>query len=163
MVLKLSILVIVVLSTCGMRTFTTAEYHLVRCPRLTYAENSYVGYNMKNGKIRGIGSTAYMKCHLYHNLYGNNVTTCSFDGIWRPKLGVCKLKPKYDENFCKPYGSDRQPLLKYSTSLKTRRGTLIIIKCQPGQRLYGSAISKCTGGVWKPILGICADNKTRTG
>ncbi|VDN83998.1 unnamed protein product [Brugia pahangi] len=168
MVLKLSILVIVVLSTC--------EYHPVRCPRLTYAENSYVGYNMKNGKIRGIGSTAYMKCHLYHNLYGNNVTTCSFDGIWRPKLGVCKLKPKYDENFCKPYGSDRQPLLKYSTvkpfpsiivapltSLKTRRGTLIIIKCQPGQRLYGSAISKCTGGVWKPILGICADNKTRTG
>uniref|UniRef100_A8PV33 Uncharacterized protein n=1 Tax=Brugia malayi TaxID=6279 RepID=A8PV33_BRUMA len=70
---------------------------------------------VQNLHIRGVGSTAYLKCHLYHNLYGNNVTTCSFDGIWRPKLGVCKLKPQYDGNFCKPYGSDRQPLLKYST------------------------------------------------
>ncbi|EJW73342.1 hypothetical protein WUBG_15752 [Wuchereria bancrofti] len=35
----------------------------------------------------GVGSIAYLACHAYHDLHGNNVTKCGIDGIWRPKLG----------------------------------------------------------------------------
>uniref|UniRef100_A0AAF5PJH5 Sushi domain-containing protein n=2 Tax=Wuchereria bancrofti TaxID=6293 RepID=A0AAF5PJH5_WUCBA len=157
MILKLAILVVVVLCICDLRALAINEFQLVTCQQLKAIKSGYIGYELKDGEMRGVGSIAYLACHAYHDLRGNNVTKCDIDGIWRPKLGVCELKPEYDENFCKPYESDEQPLLKYNPSPKINLGTIITVICQPGQRLLGNAKSKCIGGIWKPTLGKCVD------
>uniref|UniRef100_A0AAF5Q619 Sushi domain-containing protein n=1 Tax=Wuchereria bancrofti TaxID=6293 RepID=A0AAF5Q619_WUCBA len=157
MVLKLAILVIVILCICDLRALAINEFQLVTCKRLKAKKNGYIGYELKDGEMGGVGSIAYLACHAYHDLHGNNVTKCGIDGIWRPKLGVCELKPEYDKNFCKPYESSEQPSLKYDPSPEISLGTIITIVCQPGQRLLGNAKSKCTDGIWKPTLGKCVD------
>ncbi|EFO12800.2 hypothetical protein LOAG_15733 [Loa loa] len=108
--------------------------------------------------MRGVDSTAYLVCKPEFVPVGYNVSTCCYDGIWRPELGSCKLKEEYKKPYCKPYTSIKIPELEYNPPIHAiALNSTVTLKCAIGQRLQGNGKSKCVDGLWTPTLGTCVD------
>ncbi|EFO12825.1 hypothetical protein LOAG_15707, partial [Loa loa] len=126
------------------------------CQSLETVENGYIYYNLKDGE-KHLGSTAHLLCKPEFVPVGYNVSTCCYDGIWRPELGSCKLMQEH-KFFCKPYASTRIPELEYNPPLRViALDSTVTLKCAIGQRLQGNGKSKCVDGLWTPTLGTCVD------